>query len=201
MANRNCDQNEETETRLVLLETLIKNKNKDIELYQTKICDYKRLKEDFMNSQHKLIALQTKFDKVTAENKRLKRQINALNSSNSEDKQSYSKTKYLRQSDKASQTSTEDFNGTNHNVYRSSYGNETCDNNVNGYSTKQQDHHVKENNAASELVKEVTAAASEVAREQFLASMAYEETSGLYYDYKTGYYFDAERSLYYDGNR
>ena len=73
MANKNCDQNEETETRLVLLESLIQTKNKEIETYQTKICDYKRLKEDFMNSQHKLIALQTKFDKVTAENKRLKR--------------------------------------------------------------------------------------------------------------------------------
>ena len=71
MANKNCDQNEETETRLVLLESLIQTKNKEIETYQTKICDYKRLKEDFMNSQHKLIALQTKFDKVNAENKRL----------------------------------------------------------------------------------------------------------------------------------
>ena len=109
MADPNCGQNEETETRLVLLESLIQTKNKEIETYQTKICDYKRLKEDFMKSQHKLIALQTKFDKVTAENIRLKRQIKALNSSNSEDKQSYSKTKYLRLSDKASQTSFDDY--------------------------------------------------------------------------------------------
>ena len=201
MANKNCDQNEETETRLVLLESLIQTKNKEIETYQAKICDYKRLKEDFMNSQHKLIALQTQFDKVTAENKRLKRQMKSLNSSNSEDKQSYSKTKYLRLSDKASQTSSDDFTGTGYKTYRSSYRNETYDTNVNGYSSKPQDHQVEEIDAASELVKEVTAAASEVAREQFLASMAYEETSGLYYDYKTGYYFDAERSLFYDGNR
>ena len=58
-----------------------------------------------------------------------------------------------------------------------------------------------EKDFASELVKDVTAAASEIAREQYLATMVYEKTSGLYYDYKTGFYFDAERSLFYDGSR
>ena len=54
--------------------------------------------------------------------------------------------------------------------------------------------------AETDLVSDVKNAASQVAKEQFLESMAYEETSGLYYDYKTGYYYDAQRSLYYDGH-
>ena len=153
-----------------------------------------------MNSQHKLIALQTKFEKVTAENQKLKRQIKSLSSSNSEEKYSYSKTKHLRMSNKTSQTCSEDFNEYGYKSY-SSGQKDKYNSNSNGYSSEHQILQNDEKDLASELVREVTAAASEVAREQFLASMAYEETSGLYYDYKTGYYFDAERSLFYDGNR
>ncbi len=49
------------------------------------------------------------------------------------------------------------------------------------------------------IVDQVRRAAGNVEREQFLAGMAFEETSGLYYDFKSGYYYDAERNLYYDG--
>ena len=191
MAKPCTEQNEEIETRLVLLESLVQTKNKEIETYQTQISDYKRLKEDFMNSQHKLIALQTKFDKISAENKQLKRHIKHLN--NHEDNVSYSKSKYLKRSNKTCQTSSEDLSEASDKWYH-------CDR-LNGYSSNQQAKQDVEKDAASALVREVTEAASEVAREQFLASMAYEETSGLYYDYKTGYYFDAARSLFYDGNR
>ena len=37
--------------------------------------------------------------------------------------------------------------------------------------------------------------------EQFLQSMVYEETSGLYYDYNSGYYYDANKKMYYDGQK
>ena len=199
MSNRNVEQNEEMETRLVLLESLIQTKNKEIESFQEKICGYKRLKEDFMNSQHKLIALQTKFEKVSAENQKLKRQLKSLSVNHSEDKKSYSKTKHLKLSNKISQTTSEDFHESGFKWY-----DVTCDKHnlkTNEHSPESEVDKNREYDVATELVREVTEAASKVAREQYLNSMAYEETSGLYYDYKTGYYFDAERSLFYDGNR
>ena len=123
----------------------------------------------------------------------MKRQIKHLN--NHEDNVSYSKSKYLKRSNKTCQTSSEDLSEAGDKWYK-----DHCDR-LNGYSSNQQAKSDVEKDAASALVREVTEAASEVARDQFLASMAYEETSGLYYDYKTGYYFDAARSLFYDGNR
>ena len=38
----------------------------------------------------------------------------------------------------------------------------------------------------STITDEITRAANEVVNEQFMKSLAFEETSGLYYDYKTG---------------
>merc|ERR1719419_1568811 len=51
----------------------------------------------------------------------------------------------------------------------------------------------------SGVLSDCKEAAFQVAKEQFLAGMAYEHTSGLYYDYKTGYYYDNDRGLFYDG--
>lgn len=50
------------------------------------------------------------------------------------------------------------------------------------------------------VAEEITKAASEVVHEQFLKSMVYEKTSGLYYDQNSGYYYDANKKMYYDGN-
>ena len=208
MSILNSNQDEETETRLVLLESLIQAKNKEIESYQKQIMDYNRLQADYMNSQHKLIGLQTEFDKVSTENKKLRKQIKSMNSSTlvSEKKKTYGKCNQLKLHTKCSQTSNEDFQSAAYKWYQ---GTTDDDNyclakNKTSLNANELEHNLTENvgnDLASELVREVTAAASEVAREQYLASMVYEETSGLYYDYKTGYYFDAERSLFYDGNR
>ena len=43
------------------------------------------------------------------------------------------------------------------------------------------------------VAEEITKAASEVVHEQFLKSMVYEKTSGLYYDQNSGYYYDATK--------
>ena len=43
------------------------------------------------------------------------------------------------------------------------------------------------------VAEEITKAASEVVHEQFLKSMVYEKTSGLYYDQNSGYYYDANK--------
>ena len=201
------NEDEETETRLALLEGLIQTKNKEIESCQKRICDYNRLKEDFMSSQHKLIGLQTKYDRVLEENKKLRKQIKLINTNvtKSDQGKSYSKIKHSKIVTKSSQTSNEDFQAAAYQWYHAKADEDktplantfTAGDVQSGY---QQTGNV-EKDVASELVKEITVAASEVAREQYLASMVYEETSGLYYDYKTGYYFDSERSLFYDGNR
>ena len=47
--------------------------------------------------------------------------------------------------------------------------------------------------------EEITLAAEDAVHDQFLKSLAYEETSGLYYCYKSGLYYDASRRCYYDG--
>ena len=44
----------------------------------------------------------------------------------------------------------------------------------------------KVQSSTTSITDEITKAAHEVVNEQFLKSLAYEETSGLYYDYKTG---------------
>ena len=49
--------------------------------------------------------------------------------------------------------------------------------------------------------EEITKAAEDVVHEQFLSTLAYEETSGLYYDYKSGLYYDSSRKQYYDGQK
>ena len=62
---------------------------------------------------------------------------------------------------------------------------------------------VEDNNSkdiATSIVDEVKQIAADVSHQQFLDTMAFEETSGLYYDYKTGYYYDADKRLYYDGH-
>ncbi len=51
------------------------------------------------------------------------------------------------------------------------------------------------------ITEEITKAAQDVVKEQFLQSLVYEETSGLYYDYKSGYYYDAAKEMYYDGEK
>ena len=208
MSILNANQDEETETRLVLLESLIQSKNKEIESYQKQIMDYNRLQEDYMNSQHKLIGLQTEFDKVSLENKTLRKQIKSMNASSktSEKKKNYNRCKHSKLHTKCSQTSNEDFQSASYNWYQGIKDGDKSypTKNTTSLNVNDLEYHLTENDGkdlASELVREVTAAASEVAREQYLASMVYEETSGLYYDYKTGYYFDAERSLFYDGNR
>ena len=205
------NQDDEIETRLSLLESLIQTKNKEIESYQNQVVDYNRLQEDYMNSQHKLIGLQTEFEKVKLENKNLQRQIKLLNANtiSKEQIRTYSKSKHLKLITKSTQTSNEDSQFTGYKLY---HGKKDDDKSYVSITTSENDGNVSyqsnrnstqnhESDVASQLVREVTAAASEVAREQYLASMVYEETSGLYYDYKTGYYFDAERSLFYDGNR
>ena len=205
------NQDDEIEARLTLLESLIQKKNKEIESYQNQVVDYNRLQEDYMNSQHKLIDLQTEFEKIKLENKNLEKQLKSLNADKicKEQMRTYCKSKHSKLITKSTQTSNEDFQDTGHRLYNGKQSDDksylsittnVIDGNVSHQSNQNsaQNHEV---DVASELVRDVTAAASEVAREQYLASMVYEETSGLYYDYKTGYYFDAERSLFYDGNR
>ena len=77
--------------------------------------------------------------------------------------------------------------------------------------------------SALSITEEITKAANEVVNEQFLSTLAYEETTGiptlytrkiksmkkyslikhfftgLYYDYKSGLYYDAARRQFYDG--
>ena len=49
--------------------------------------------------------------------------------------------------------------------------------------------------------EEITQAAEDVVHDQFLSTLAYEETSGLYYDHKSGLYYDSSRRQYYDGQK
>ena len=60
---------------------------------------------------------------------------------------------------------------------------------------------LSDKDAIPSLTEEITKAAEEVVHEQFIQSLAYEKTTGLYYDYKTGYYYDSERRLFYDGEK
>ena len=207
---KTSNQNEEMETRLALLESLVQTKNKDIESYQKRILDYTRLQQEYMSSQHKLIKLQEEFSKISKENEELTTQIKLLHIRDSKPatKTTYIQTRGLKIIAKGTQTSEDDFQkaaykwhygktSTEDNNGANDFDNENCKPMKNTESERIR----TENDSASQLVTEVTAAASEIARKQFLASMVYEKTSGLYYDYKTGYYFDAERSLFYDGNR
>ena len=59
----------------------------------------------------------------------------------------------------------------------------------------------KEDSEPKNITEEITKAANEVVEQEFLKSMAFEETSGLYYDYNTGLYYDNEKKMYYDGNK
>ena len=49
--------------------------------------------------------------------------------------------------------------------------------------------------------EEITQAAEDAVHDQFLSTLAYEETSGLYYDHKSGLYYDSSRRQYYDGQK
>ena len=202
MSKPKISQDEEMETRVILLESLIQTKNKEIDSCQKRVVDYNRLQDEFMNSQHKLIGLQTEFDKISAENEKLRKQLKSLKISVKSSGESYCKTKHARLITKSSQTSGDDFQAASQKWYQENTGYSTST--INKYeetSAYRRTEPNVEKDFAAELVKDVTEAASEMVREQYLASMVYEETSGLYYDYKTGYYFDAERSLFYDGNR
>ena len=206
MQQPQIDEDEEIEARLALLESLVQTKNKEIEAYQQQVVDYNRLKDDFMSSQHKLIALQAEFDKLSEENKTLRGQIKSrAGNTEKEQKKSYSTSKLNRLKHKSCQTVDDGFQAFTDKGQNGAAGFGE------GYSTTKinkdegesvgSEIRITEKDFASELVKDVTAAASEIAREQYLATMVYEKTSGLYYDYKTGFYFDAERSLFYDGSR
>ena len=206
MQQPQINEDEEIETRLILLESLVQTKNKEIEAYQQQVVDYNRLKDDFMSSQHKLIALQAEFDKLSEENKTLRGQIKSTaGNTEKEQKKSYSTSKLNRLKHKSCQTVDDGFQAFTYRAQDRAAGfgeGDSCTN-INKDEGKSVgfENRNTEKDFASELVKDVTAAASEIAREQYLATMVYEKTSGLYYDYKTGFYFDAERSLFYDGSR
>ena len=199
-------EDEEVETRLALLESLVQTKNKEIEAYQQQVVDYNRLKDDFMSSQHKLIALQAEFDKLSEENKTLRGQIKSrAGNTEKEQKKSYSTSKLNRLKHKSCQTVDGGFQAFTYKRQNGAagFGEGDSSTSVNKDEGESVGFEIRstEKDFASELVKDVTAAASEIAREQYLATMVYEKTSGLYYDYKTGFYFDADRSLFYDGSR
>ena len=201
MQQPQVDEDEEIETRLVLLEGLVQTKNKEIEAYQQQVVDYNRLKDDFMSSQHKLIGLQAEFDKLSEENKTLRGQMKSTpGNTEKEQKKSYSTSKHNKLKHKSCQTGDDGFQACTYRGQNGAAGSSTRIKKDGGESVGSENRST-EKDFASELVKDVTAAASEIAREQYLATMVYEKTSGLYYDYKTGFYFDAERSLFYDGSR
>ena len=206
MQKPQIDETEEIETRLALLESLIQTKNKEIEAYQQQVVDYNRLKDDFMSSQHKLIALQAEFDKLSEENKTLREQIKSTaGNTEKEQRKSYSTSKLNILKHKSCQTVDDGFQAFTYRGQNGAagFGEGDSSASINKDEGESVGSEIRstEKDFASELVKDVTAAASEIAREQYLATMVYEKTSGLYYDYKTGFYFDAERSLFYDGSR
>ena len=206
MQQPQINEDEEIETRLILLESLVQTKNKEIEAYQQQVVDYNRLKDDFMSSQHKLIALQAEFDKLSEENKTLRGQIKSTaGNTEKEQKKSYSTSKLNRLKHKSCQTVDDGFEAFTYRAQDGAAGfgegDSTTKINKDEGKSVVSEYRSTEKDFAAEFVKDVTAAASEIAREQYLATMVYEKTSGLYYDYKTGFYFDAERSLFYDGSR
>ena len=206
MQQPKIDEDEEIKTRLALLESLVQTKNKEIESYQQQVVDYNRLKDDFMSSQHKLIALQAEFDKLSEENKTLRGQIKSTAGNTEEaQKKSYSTSKRNRLKHKSCQTVDDGFPAFTYRAQDGAAGfgegDSTTKINKDEGKSVVSEYRSTEKDFAAEFVKDVTAAASEIAREQYLATMVYEKTSGLYYDYKTGFYFDAERSLFYDGSR
>jgi pSer/pThr/pTyr-binding forkhead associated (FHA) protein len=66
-------------------------------------------------------------------------------------------------------------------------------------STGQGESSAWETDDPSALVAQVTLAAAQETEKQFLDSMDYEASTGLYYHSQSGLYYDAERRLYYDG--